>query len=105
MCVVFLSKTLKHISMVLLNFPPRFKKVSTQVYKLYLYWQIDVYKPHNIPYQTDRSCNMHTVADYDFLFIFSKMMLLLYKEGLKVVITTANLIAMDWDQKTQGYIT
>ena len=32
------------------------------------------------------------------------MMLLLYKEGLKVVITTANLIAMDWDQKTQGYI-
>ena len=37
-------------------------------------------------------------------FFFSKMMLLLYKEGLKVVITTANLIAMDWDQKTQGYI-
>lgn len=34
----------------------------------------------------------------------SKMMLLLYKEGLKVVITTANLIAMDWDQKTQGYM-
>ncbi|XP_020608850.1 tyrosyl-DNA phosphodiesterase 1-like [Orbicella faveolata] len=33
----------------------------------------------------------------------SKMMLLLYKEGIKVVITTANLIAMDWDQKTQGY--
>lgn len=32
----------------------------------------------------------------------SKMMLLLYKEGIKVVITTANLIAMDWDQKTQG---
>lgn len=31
------------------------------------------------------------------------MMLLLYKEGIKVVITTANLIAMDWDQKTQGY--
>ena len=30
-------------------------------------------------------------------------MLLLYKEGIKVVITTANLIAMDWDQKTQGY--
>jgi len=32
----------------------------------------------------------------------SKMMFLLYKEGLRVVITTANLIAMDWDQKTQG---
>ena len=36
--------------------------------------------------------------------VFSKMMFLLYKEGLRVVITTANLIAMDWDQKTQGYI-
>ena len=34
--------------------------------------------------------------------ILSKMMFLLYKEGLRVVITTANLIAMDWDQKTQG---
>ena len=34
--------------------------------------------------------------------VFSKMMFLLYKEGLRVVITTANLIAMDWDQKTQG---
>lgn len=32
----------------------------------------------------------------------SKMMFLLYKEGLRVVISTANLIAMDWDQKTQG---
>lgn len=32
----------------------------------------------------------------------SKMMFLLYKEGLRVVITTANLISMDWDQKTQG---
>ncbi len=39
----------------------------------------------------------------DFLFVSSKMMFLLYKEGIKVVITTANLIAMDWDQKTQGY--
>ena len=34
---------------------------------------------------------------------FSKMMLLLYTEGMRVVITTANLIHMDWDQKTQGY--
>ncbi|XP_028398531.1 tyrosyl-DNA phosphodiesterase 1-like isoform X2 [Dendronephthya gigantea] len=32
----------------------------------------------------------------------SKMMLLLYTEGLRVVITTANLIHSDWDQKTQG---
>ena len=31
------------------------------------------------------------------------MMFLLYKEGLRIVITTANLIARDWDQKTQGY--
>ena len=30
-------------------------------------------------------------------------MFLLYKEGLRIVITTANLIARDWDQKTQGY--
>ncbi|CAB3995701.1 tyrosyl-DNA phosphodiesterase 1-like [Paramuricea clavata] len=32
----------------------------------------------------------------------SKMMLLLYAEGLRVVITTANLIHADWDKKTQG---
>ncbi|XP_031555938.1 tyrosyl-DNA phosphodiesterase 1-like [Actinia tenebrosa] len=32
----------------------------------------------------------------------SKMMLLLYSDGLRVVITTANLIIQDWDQKTQG---
>ena len=25
-------------------------------------------------------------------------------KGLRVVISTANLIAMDWDQKTQGYM-
>lgn len=31
------------------------------------------------------------------------MMLLLYSDGLRVVITTANLIIQDWDQKTQGY--
>ena len=30
------------------------------------------------------------------------MMLLLYTEGLRVVITTANLIHADWDKKTQG---
>jgi tyrosyl-DNA phosphodiesterase-1 len=32
----------------------------------------------------------------------SKMMLLAYREGLRVVIHTANLIPKDWDQKTQG---
>jgi tyrosyl-DNA phosphodiesterase-1 len=37
-----------------------------------------------------------------FLNFTSKMMLLLYTEGLRVVITTANLIHSDWDQKTQG---
>ena len=31
-------------------------------------------------------------------------MLLLYTEGMRVVITTANLIERDWDQKTQGYV-
>ena len=30
-------------------------------------------------------------------------MLLLYEEGLRVVIHTANLISADWHQKTQGY--
>ena len=34
----------------------------------------------------------------------SKMMLLEYREGLRVVIHTANLIHKDWDQKTQGYM-
>ncbi|XP_021258025.1 tyrosyl-DNA phosphodiesterase 1 isoform X5 [Numida meleagris] len=32
----------------------------------------------------------------------TKMMLLLYEEGLRVVIHTSNLIAEDWHQKTQG---
>uniref|UniRef100_UPI00358E0789 tyrosyl-DNA phosphodiesterase 1 isoform X2 n=1 Tax=Myxine glutinosa TaxID=7769 RepID=UPI00358E0789 len=32
----------------------------------------------------------------------TKMMLLLYEEGLRVVIHTANLISTDWHQKTQG---
>ena len=37
----------------------------------------------------------------NYLFI-SKMMLLLYSTGMRIVITTANLISKDWDQKTQG---
>ena len=37
-------------------------------------------------------------------FVVSKMMLLLYTEGMRVVIMTANLIPDDWHQKTQGYI-
>ena len=32
----------------------------------------------------------------------TKMMILKYAEGLRVAITTANLIAHDWHQKTQG---
>ena len=36
---------------------------------------------------------------------FSKMMLLAYQGGgLRVVIHTANLIARDWHQKTQGWL-
>lgn len=31
------------------------------------------------------------------------MMLLRYEGGMRVVVHTANLIAKDWDQKTQGY--
>ena len=34
----------------------------------------------------------------------SKMMLLAYREGLRVVIHTANLIHKDWDQKSQGQV-
>lgn len=33
----------------------------------------------------------------------TKMMILKYKHGLRVVIHTANLIEDDWSQKTQGY--
>lgn len=32
----------------------------------------------------------------------SKMMLLLYEDGMRVVIHTANMVEQDWDQKTQG---
>ena len=32
-----------------------------------------------------------------------KMMLLLYDDGLRVVIHTANLVDGDWAKKTQGY--
>ena len=32
------------------------------------------------------------------------MMFLLYEEGLRIVVHTANLIEKDWDQKTQGYL-
>lgn len=31
-------------------------------------------------------------------------MLLLYEEGLRVVIHTSNLIHADWHQKTQGFV-
>ena len=37
------------------------------------------------------------------LILCSKMMLLAYRDGMRVVIHTANLIPKDWDQKTQGY--
>ncbi|CAK8691273.1 unnamed protein product [Clavelina lepadiformis] len=33
----------------------------------------------------------------------TKMMLLLYEEGLRIVISTANLVPQDWSQKTQGF--
>jgi tyrosyl-DNA phosphodiesterase 1 len=32
----------------------------------------------------------------------TKMMLLLYKSGMRVIVHTANLIEADWYQKTQG---
>jgi hypothetical protein len=33
----------------------------------------------------------------------TKMMLLLYTTGMRIVVHTANLIEKDWHQKTQGY--
>ena len=32
----------------------------------------------------------------------TKMMFLVYKSGMRVVIHTSNMIAQDWNQKTQG---
>ena len=37
------------------------------------------------------------------VLLLSKMMLLLYNDGLRVVIHTANLVDGDWAKKTQGY--
>jgi len=37
------------------------------------------------------------------VLLCSKMMLLLYDDGLRVVIHTANLVDGDWAKKTQGY--
>ena len=38
-----------------------------------------------------------------FLFIFSKMMILSYTDGsIRVIVTTGNLIEMDWENTTQG---
>lgn len=37
-----------------------------------------------------------------FKCFWRKMMFLLYDNGLRVVIHTANLIERDWHQKTQG---
>ena len=34
----------------------------------------------------------------------TKMMLLLYTTGMRVVVHTANLIVDDWHQKTQGFV-
>lgn len=38
------------------------------------------------------------------IVFYSKMMLLLYEDGMRVVIHTANMVEQDWDQKTQGYV-
>ncbi|XP_053331170.1 tyrosyl-DNA phosphodiesterase 1 [Spea bombifrons] len=52
------------------------------------------------PYEHIRLCQAK--LDIAFGTHHTKMMLLLYKEGLRVVIHTSNLIHGDWDQKTQG---
>ena len=41
---------------------------------------------------------------YIYVCVSSKMMLLQYSDGMRVVIHTANLVHKDWDQKTQAYV-
>ncbi|KAG8449061.1 hypothetical protein GDO86_015932 [Hymenochirus boettgeri] len=52
------------------------------------------------PYEHVRLCQAK--LDIAYGTHHTKMMLLLYKEGLRVVIHTSNLIHEDWNQKTQG---
>ncbi|KAM4013864.1 tyrosyl-DNA phosphodiesterase 1 [Anomaloglossus baeobatrachus] len=52
------------------------------------------------PYENVRLCQAR--LDMAFGTHHTKMMLLLYEEGLRVVIHTSNLIRDDWYQKTQG---
>ncbi|XP_074398596.1 tyrosyl-DNA phosphodiesterase 1 isoform X2 [Zonotrichia albicollis] len=52
------------------------------------------------PYENISFCQAK--LDIAFGTHHTKMMLLLYEEGLRVVIHTSNLIADDWHQKTQG---
>ncbi|KAL8169056.1 UNVERIFIED_CONTAM: tyrosyl-DNA phosphodiesterase 1, partial [Gekko kuhli] len=52
------------------------------------------------PYQNVRLCQAK--LDIAFGTHHTKMMLLCYEEGLRVVIHTSNLIEDDWYQKTQG---
>ncbi|XP_072284003.1 tyrosyl-DNA phosphodiesterase 1 [Pyxicephalus adspersus] len=52
------------------------------------------------PYENIRLCQAR--LDMAFGTHHTKMMLLLYEEGLRVVIHTSNLIHDDWHQKTQG---
>ncbi|XP_073434290.1 tyrosyl-DNA phosphodiesterase 1 isoform X2 [Dendrobates tinctorius] len=51
-------------------------------------------------YENVRLCQAR--LDMAFGTHHTKMMLLLYEEGLRVVIHTSNLICDDWHQKTQG---
>ncbi|NWJ05650.1 TYDP1 phosphodiesterase, partial [Crypturellus undulatus] len=52
------------------------------------------------PYENINFCQAK--LDIAFGTHHTKMMLLLYEEGLRVVIHTSNLISEDWHQKTQG---
>ncbi|XP_011939056.1 PREDICTED: tyrosyl-DNA phosphodiesterase 1 isoform X2 [Cercocebus atys] len=52
------------------------------------------------PYENISLCQAK--LDIAFGTHHTKMMLLLYEEGLRVVIHTSNLIHADWHQKTQG---
>uniref|UniRef100_A0A2K5RB47 Tyrosyl-DNA phosphodiesterase 1 n=1 Tax=Cebus imitator TaxID=2715852 RepID=A0A2K5RB47_CEBIM len=50
------------------------------------------------PYENISLCQVSLLLPLESM----KMMLLLYEEGLRVVIHTSNLIHADWHQKTQG---
>jgi tyrosyl-DNA phosphodiesterase-1 len=56
----------------------------------------------NLFYRINNDLGIKAKLDSSYGTHHTKMMLLLYKSGMRVVIHTANLIEHDWLQKTQG---